>query len=385
MSKASLYPTLDVTSEAAYKQNDERNNEQNVENKLTMNYRIADFGVRDNNIKNAELKEDASRYDYNQELTNVAKKTSDAYLSVEKTRQIIAKIDEEKEFYKKMLSDFNDLISAGVAMESDIRKVQVSIDSLSTQELNFRAQLDSQLMLLRTLTGDNVTTENLGRLPVFFERYAFNPDKENVMAEIMKNNPTYISLNKNVEAKNAEYAAAKSLNYPVVDFNANYSDNNPAADAQPSDYQDEFKVGIKVGLNIFNGFKNQSEALKFAAKYKQAKLEADDFLLKTRNSVDSSLSKYQTGKESLAISRRSYENASKLIELYKEEFKLGQKSLLDFISSRNEHFQSNLTMIESQFSIYQAKLEQMSQLNELLGLLELKPNNVNSINDESVK
>ncbi|MBY6248312.1 hypothetical protein [Citrobacter werkmanii] len=64
------------------------------------------------------------------------------------------------------------------------------------------------------------------------------------------------------------------------------------------------------------------------------------------------------------------------MNFYKEEFKLGQKSLLDFISSRNEHYQANLTMIESQFSIYQAKLEQMAQLADLLHELYLEPGQI---------
>lgn len=376
MSKASLYPTLDVSSEAIHKKTDEHDNEQNVENKLTLAYRIADFGVRSSNISKSEQQEEASKYDFQQELLTTAQKTADAYLSVEKTRQILAVIDDEKIFYKQMLNDFSELIAAGAAMQSDIRKVQVSIDSLSTQELNFRAQLDTQLMMLRNLTGDNVTAENLGKLPDFFNKYLFNTDKDAVYKKIMQDNPTYLSLTKAISAANAEYSAAKSANYPVVDFNAHYTDNNPSKDAQQDDYEDELQVGVKVGFNIFNGFKNQSEVAKFSAKYTQAKLGLDDFIFKTRNSVDGSVSKYMTGKDSLAISKRSYENAGKLIELYKEEFKLGQKSLLDFISSRNEHYQANLTMIESQFSIYQAKLEQMAQLADLLHELYLEPGQI---------
>ncbi|MHC0471489.1 TolC family protein, partial [Citrobacter sp. EBS8] len=272
MSKASLYPTLDVSSEAIHKKTDEHDNEQNVENKLTLAYRIADFGVRSSNISKSEQQEEASKYDFQQELLTTAQKTADAYLSVEKTRQILAVIDDEKIFYKQMLNDFSELIAAGAAMQSDIRKVQVSIDSLSTQELNFRAQLDTQLMMLRNLTGDNVTAENLGKLPDFFNKYPFNVDKDAVYKKIMQDNPTYLSLTKAISAANAEYSAAKSANYPVVDFNAHYTDNNPSKDAQQDDYEDELQVGVKVGFNIFNGFKNQSEAAKFSAKYTQAKL-----------------------------------------------------------------------------------------------------------------
>ena len=284
----------------------------------------------------------------------------------------MASIDEEKLFYKKMLSDFSELINSGVAMQSDLRKVQASIDALSTQELAYRDQADAELARIRNMTGDAVTLENISRLPEVFDHYHFITDKENVMKKVMSENPTWKSLQKSTEAAYSDINAAKSANYPTIDANVSYSDNSPSSDANRDDYPDEFRVGVKVGLNIFNGFKNQAEERKFAARYGQTKLEADDFIIQSRNNIDVSLSKYRSNKEALDIAKRSYENAHKLTELYKEEFTLGQKSLLDLISSRNELFQANITMIESTYGIYQSKLDQMSQTAVLLKNLQLQ-------------
>lgn len=380
ISMSSLYPTMDASSEIANKKTEAASNERNVENKLSLGYRVADFGVRSNNIRKAQGLEKSSHYDFQQELLTVARKTADAYLTVEKNRQILKLIDGEKAFYQKMLNDFSALIRAGAAMQSDIRKVQVSIDSLSTQELNIRSQLDTQLFILRNMTGKYVTLENLEDLPGFFNHYTFNTNKEAVYEKVIKDNPTYLSLSSAIEAANAEYNAAKSANNPVVDFNANYTDNNPSSTTKKDSYQDEMKVGIKVGINIFNGFKNQSEAAKFSAKHVQSKLYLDEFIFNTKNQIDASVSQYQTSTDSLAISMRSTDNAAKLINLYKEEFKLGQKSLLDFVSSRSEHYQASLTTIESQFGIYQAKLEQMAQLADLLQQLNLDPSQITPFN-----
>ncbi|PLR43745.1 TolC family protein [Chimaeribacter arupi] len=371
MSKASLYPTLDATSEASQK-NKEESEERNIENKITLAYRIADFGVRSNNIHKAQSIEESSASDFLQSMNDTAKSTTDAFLKIEKLKKIMASIDEEKLFYKKMLSDFSELINSGVAMQSDLRKVQASIDALSTQELAYRDQADAELARIRNMTGDAVTLENISRLPEVFDHYHFITDKENVMKKVMSENPTWKSLQKSTEAAYSDINAAKSANYPTIDANVSYSDNSPSSDANRDDYPDEFRVGVKVGLNIFNGFKNQAEERKFAARYGQTKLEADDFIIQSRNNIDVSLSKYRSNKEALDIPKRSYENAYKLTELYKEEFTLGQKSLLDLISSRNELFQANITMIESTYGIYQSKLDQMSQTAVLLKNLQLQ-------------
>ncbi|MBU9826381.1 TolC family protein [Rahnella perminowiae] len=371
MSKSSLYPTLDATSETSQK-NKSDGDENNIENKISLAYRIADFGVRSNNIEKSESVEESSASDFLQSMNTTAKETTDAFLNIEKLKNILASIDEEKIFYKKMLNDFSELINSGVAMQSDLRKVQASIDALSTQELTYRSQADTELAKIRNMTGDAVTLENISRLPDVFDAYQFDTDSKSVIKQVMRDNPTWRSLQKNTDAAYSDIKAARAANYPTIDANVDYTDNNPSGDAEPDDYRDEVRFGVKIGFNIFNGFKNQSEESKFAARYGQSKLESDDFILKSRNSIDVSLSKYRSNLEALDIAKRSYDNADKMTELYKEEFNLGQKSLLDVISSRNELFQAHISMIESTYGIYQSKLEQMSQISTLLKVLQLQ-------------
>lgn len=376
MSKAALYPTLDITSEASQKNTSDSGNEQNIENKAALNYRITDFGVRSSTIEKSEHIEESSRFDFMQTTIQTSSQTAACFMRIEKLKKILALIEQEKGFYKKMLGDFSELVGSGVAMQSDMRKVQVSIDTLSTQELGYRSQLETEIAKMRNLTGDRVTENNTLSLPDIFEKYKFVTDKKEVMGEIKRDSNTYLSLAKNIDAAKSDIQAAKNSNYPTIDASAGYTKNNPSADANPDDYKDEFKVGIKVGLNIFNGFKNQSEVGKFTARYTQSKLELDDFLIKTQNDIDVNQSKYQANVQALEIAKRSYDNADKLTDLYKEEFKLGQKSLLDLVSSRNESFQAHTTIIETTYGIYELKLEQMVQRSTLLKQLSIDNHNI---------
>lgn len=371
MSEAALYPTLDITSEAAQKNTSDSGNEQNIENKAALNYRITDFGVRSSTIEKSRHVEESSRNDFIQSALLISSQTTATFIRIDKLKQILSVIDQEKVFYKKMLGDFSELIGSGVAMQSDMRKVQVSIDTLSTQELGYRSQLDTEIAKLRNLTGDVVTADNISRLPEIFDKYRFVANKKEVIDSITHSSNAYLALSKNIDAANADVNAAKNSNYPTVDASAGYTKNNPSSNANPDDYKDEFKVGIKVGLNLFNGFKNQAEEAKFAARYAQAKLELDDYLIKTTNEVDANQSKYQADVAALDIAKRSYDNSDKLTQLYKEEFKLGQKSLLDLVSSRNESYQAHITILESTYGIYETKLEQMTQMSVLLQQLAI--------------
>ncbi|WP_164504645.1 TolC family protein, partial [Salmonella enterica] len=50
LSRAALYPTLDLTSGLNNNRKESSGTERNVENKVSLSYRITDFGVRGANI-----------------------------------------------------------------------------------------------------------------------------------------------------------------------------------------------------------------------------------------------------------------------------------------------------------------------------------------------
>ena len=55
MAKAALYPTLDITSEASQKNTSDSGNEQNIENKAALNYRITDLAYVARQLKNPNI------------------------------------------------------------------------------------------------------------------------------------------------------------------------------------------------------------------------------------------------------------------------------------------------------------------------------------------
>ncbi|EBP3907291.1 TolC family protein, partial [Salmonella enterica subsp. enterica] len=73
-----------------------------------------------------------------------------------------------------------------------------------------------------------------------------------------------------------------------------------------------------------------------------------------------------------------HKNALQLTGLYEQEFQLGQKSLLDLISSRNEAFQAYVSMVDSKYSLYMLKLQQLSLVFHLIDYL--KGNSASELN-----
>ncbi|EHO9175274.1 TolC family protein, partial [Salmonella enterica] len=58
--RASLYPTLDLSSGINNNRKESSGDERNIENKISLSYRITDFGVRGANIRKSEYEKNSS-------------------------------------------------------------------------------------------------------------------------------------------------------------------------------------------------------------------------------------------------------------------------------------------------------------------------------------
>ncbi|AWK15541.1 TolC family protein (plasmid) [Candidatus Fukatsuia symbiotica] len=374
--KSALYPTLDYTAGATGTKKGTADNEKNIENKVALGYRLTDFGVRDATIKKAEYEKDKTDNDYLKSQTLVAQEVSTTYLNINKYKEMLNGVVTEKTFYKKMLNHFSLLVSSGVALQSDLRKVQVSIDALNSREIMYSSMLDSELFKLRNITGMEIFAEQIETTMPFFINYQFIDDPEKLMQEVKGSSYDYKML---LSAKNAameDIKAAKSSYYPTMDINAEYINKNKLGHAPRENNENEAKISLNLNVNIFNGFKNSAQDMKVSAAHNQAKFHIEDFIFKTRYDINTLISQYHAANETHVVDKRAYENALQLSSLYEQEFQLGQKSLLELISSRGESFQSYISMIESQYSQYDAKLRQLALVFKLTHYLDMNKTSV---------
>ncbi|HHP2954427.1 TPA: SPI-4 type I secretion system protein SiiC, partial [Salmonella enterica subsp. enterica serovar Paratyphi A] len=241
--------------------------ERNVENKVSLSYRITDFGVRGANIRKSEYERDNSKTDYEKTKNIVSQEVVTTYYNISKYREMIDGVNLEKEFYKKMLETFSLLVSSGVAMQSDMRKVQVSIDALNTRSIMYQSMLDDEMYKMQNMTGLNLSPDQIQSDEKFnlFKKYIFVESPEKLMDMVMKYNDDYKMLVNTRKAATEDINAAKSSYFPTVDLVSSYVQNNPSGSAKKSDYEDEFKTGINVSFNIFNGFRNAAQERKMVA------------------------------------------------------------------------------------------------------------------------
>ena len=61
------------------------------------------------------------------------------------------------------------------------------------------------------------------------------------------------------------------------------------------------------------------------------------------------------------------------VSAYREQFKLGQRTLLDLLDTENEHFSSTRQYIEAKYDYYESQYRILNSMGVLLYALDLAP------------
>ena len=165
------------------------------------------------------------------------------------------------------------------------------------------------------------------------------------------NNFSIQSAKEDIEAVKKEHKAAAANHYPefYIEANANYDNIKDAtALAYPNQGQtDEFKVMLKMELELFGGGKTSSRI--DASKWR--KQEAIDLLASVRRQIKQSViqawSSYELLGQQVNYLQENVGHSANAVKGYEEQFKVGRRELLDLLIAKTDLFQARKSYIET--------------------------------------
>jgi len=197
----------------------------------------------------------------------------------------------------------------------------------------------------------------------------------------LKNHPAVWAASNDIQSATAQYNSAKSTFYPEVTFevDANFNDNVDGVDGSNTGNtgsgvggeNNEVVAMLRFRYNLFSGGKDSAYAKETAYKINQAKAL--------------NMTAHREVKEGFILSWDAFELLNiqkKYIKLhviaakdtqddYKEQFKIGQRSLLDLLDTENELFQARQDFLEAEFAEITAQYRILHSMGTLLDSLRV--------------
>jgi len=288
----------------------------------------------------------AAAYHYLEKANDMGFRMVEAYLNIVKNYKLLQNAKDSVDFHQQMYEDIQNLYNAGLNSASSISKVKAGLALAKTnyivQKNNTR---DAEFKFSRILGRKPIVSDM--ELPILEVKMPESIERATMYA--IRNNPSLIVSHYNLEGAQALYKKSKSGYYPMIDFEIeqlyhDYHTDNNGFDSP----DDRFRVGLQLNWNFYRGGADEAAQQKAISKVHQELNIKQDLQRQVIEGLELSWSAYEIIKEQIEQLEEYSKFSEATLSSYKEEYNLGKKSLLDFITAQNDVVNSRAQMIKAQ-------------------------------------
>ena len=333
------------------------------ESSLTFTQNIFDgFGTM-HKVDFEEARILAAAYKYLEVSNETARQMTEVYLEVLRTRELVGTASENVNINETIFSNVKDLFESGLTTDSEVKKIQSTLSlarsNLTVQKNNAR---DAEFKYRRVLGRfPDVTGMEKPILDVKMPE-----SREKAALYTINNNPSILVSKYNIKGAQALWKQRKKDYYPSLDLEISqtFNDHDQVGNGFDSP-DDRFKARLVLSYNLFRGGADQATIQQHISKVHQEIEIQRDLKRQAIEDLDLSWSAYYMVEDQVKDLREYSEFSEKTLELYKEEYDLGRRSLLDLLSAQNDVINSRSQIIIAEYS----QLSAQYRILDAMGLL----------------
>ncbi|MEN8303369.1 MAG: TolC family outer membrane protein [Campylobacterota bacterium] len=378
IAESEYYPSVDFRASLGYNNageikdsadkdwNHEVTNEQynNYETSLILTQNLFDGFSTTNKVDYQEARILAAAYNYIEKSNDVAFKMTSAYLNVIRSYELLQTARENVQINDEIFRKVKDLFDSGLTTDSEVKKIESALSlarsNLTVQRNNSR---DAEYSFRRVLGRmPNVATMSKPELNISM------PDSiERAALYAVNNNPSLLVSRYNIQGAQALHKQTQKDFYPKIDLELaqNYNDVDERNSFNQPD--DRFSARLVLSYNIFRGGADSAAAQREISKINQEIDIKRDLKRQVIEGLDLSWSAYEMIAQQLKDLKDYSRFSEKTLELYKEEYDLGRRSLLDLLSAQNDVINSRSQIITAEYDHLLAKY----RILDAMGLLPM--------------
>ena len=371
IAKAGFYPKLDLSLGAGYEHTD-KNYPSGVgtdgkfdfnvyQNSLTLTQNLFKGFETTYQVKEHENRTLAAAYNYIENVNSTAFEMVNTYLQVLRQKELLTNAQENIDINKEILGKVQKLYDSGLTTLSEVNKIQAS---LALAESNYIVQENTLMDMtynMHRVFGRYIDPETMAKPDGNFK---LPETLEEATQFAMLNNPSLLVEKYNIKLAQATYQKSKSPFYPRLDIEVSQSMNKNLSGAEVD--TNAFRAMAFVKYNIFNGFADQAALQQSVSSVHQEVQIKNTLIRKTIEDMNLSWAAYKQQTKQL-VPLEEYKNyAAKTLELYKKEYDLGRRSLLDLLSAQNDFIGSKAQIINTEYSSLYAKYRILDAMGTLV-------------------
>lgn len=299
-------------------------------------------------------------------MENMALEAGRAYLDVVRHRQLVTLAEENYAQHKITREQLFKRAQSGVGKRADVDLADARMALADVNVTTTYANLHDVTARYLRIVGEQPSATMT--VPDVLSKAMPNGFSA-VFIEALKSNPALRASIENTEAAQFDLEGRRAAFMPKVDVvarsdtNSNYLDTGSRTDS---------RVEFRFNLNLFNGGSDVARLRQYRER-KNAALDSREKVCRDmRQTIAIAYNDVQRLNNQISRIRTQVALVDKTRTAYRDQFNLGQRTLLDVLNTQNEYFDAQRALVNADIDLSIAHLRSHAGMGRLLDHLGLK-------------
>ncbi|HEY9104135.1 TolC family outer membrane protein [Chitinimonas sp.] len=329
-----------------------------------------------NDVRRLSHARQARYFDLLATTDDTALEAARAYIDVLRYRELVELAKQNYAKHAEIHSQLQDKVKAGVGRRVDLEQAAGRLALAESNWLTEQSNLQDVAARFQRMVGDYPAGQ-LAALPNLDTNL---PQREGFLADTISRNPTFRSAVATIRSSRADAELRKSSRWPTLELRAaqSYEKNRNGLSGE---YKDS-SVMLVLNYNLFNGGADSARIRQYAEQLNAAYDLRDKACRDIRQQAQIAWNDLSRIQEQIRLQSQHELSTAKARDAYRQQFDIGQRSLLDLLDTENELFEARRALTNAEEDLNLAKVRVLSYSSRLLPALQLRPV-VDPIEDEN--
>ncbi len=331
------------------------------EGDVSVSQLLFDGGAAFGQVRRFRARTEGAQFTVSDTAQNVGARAGQAFTEVRRLREQLVIARQNVGIHERTLRDVTDLANSGKGRRVDV----VQADARRALAVSSVEQLTGQLAqaeaAYKNLTGR--FPDELAPPPDFGPRLPAR--LEDAVAQALAEHPAVRAAEKEFEASQYDRDSAEArLAVPRVTLEAGASRNRDI-DGVAGPNNDRYAV-LRLRYNLFRGFGDSERVRESGARIYEALAGLDRVRVDVERDVRQAWEGLAADRVRLPVLASYARSSADVAEMYRLQFQIGQRSLLDVLNAENESFNARASFVAGREAVTADEVRLLAAMGKLL-------------------
>lgn len=334
---------------------------------LTITQSLYDGGSRRAQVEQQSARVDGASFRVLERSETLALQATQDYLEYILQAKIVGISKQNVDFHNRIIGDINEGIKGGALTDVDRVQGRERLEAAKARLREAQQELEATKIRFLKTVGEQIKDPKLPpSLAKFIPR-----SLEETVAIAKVNNPGMHAAMADIDAADAAARGARAGYSPKLDVEGSARVGNDIDGNQGN--TNDLQVRVVARWNLYRGGIDQAREQEQIRRASEQRYASHQTMREIEESVRSAWNERSSRSEiARIISEQSTQNAT-LVSSYGEQFKVGQRSLLDVLDAQNTRFNTSILAETAKFAALFAEYKILAASGSLLKSMNVKP------------